>query len=83
MTNVLISIPDGSADLLGGMWAAVAVYVFRKTRTNAWSVGVARVIATVVSFALCLLYLWFLPFTTVGMAALIGLGPLAVFATMW
>jgi hypothetical protein len=31
-----------------------------------------------VSFALCLLYLWFLPFTIAGMAALIGLGTLAM-----
>jgi hypothetical protein len=35
-------------------------------------------IATVVSSALCLLYLWFLPFTIAGMAALIGLATLAM-----
>jgi uncharacterized membrane protein YccC len=44
---------------------------------DAWSTGVSRVIATGLSFALCLLYLWFLPFTIAGMAALIGLGTLA------
>ena len=31
-----------------------------------------------VSFALCLLYLWFLPFTIAGMAALVGLGTFAM-----
>jgi hypothetical protein len=31
-----------------------------------------------VSFALCLLYLWFFPFTSVGMAALIGIGSLVM-----
>ena len=35
-------------------------------------------IATGVSFALCLLYLWFLPFTIAGMAAVVGLGTLAM-----
>ncbi len=54
------------------------VFVFRETRADAGSAGVARLIATVVSFALCLLYLWFLPFTIAGMAALVGLGTLAM-----
>jgi len=59
------------------MWAGVStVFVFRETRADAWSAGVARLIATGVSFALCLLYLWFLPFTIAGMAALVGLGTL-------
>ena len=35
-------------------------------------------IATSVSVVLCLLYLWFFPFTVAGMAALIGLGTLAM-----
>ena len=79
MTHAGISILDSDANLLGGMWAAVAtMFVFRETRADAWSAGVARLIATGVSFALCLLYLWFLPFTIVGMAVLIGLGTLAM-----
>jgi uncharacterized membrane protein YccC len=77
-THVVISILDRSADSIGSTWAAVAtVFVSPETRTDARSAGVARLIAAVVSFALCLLYLWFLPFTTAGMAALIGLGTLA------
>ena len=57
------------------MWAAVAtVFVFRDTRANSMSAGIARLIATCVSFALCLLYLLLFPFQPVGMAALIGVG---------
>jgi uncharacterized membrane protein YccC len=38
------------------------------------SAGLERLIATCVSFALCLLYLSLFPFQPLGMAALIGLG---------
>jgi len=79
MTRGGASILGRDANLLGGMWAAVAtVFVFRETRADVWSAGVARLIATGMSFALCLLYLWFLPFTVAGMAALIGLGTLVM-----
>lgn len=79
MTYAGISILDRDANPLGGIWAVVAtVFVFRETRADAWSADRARLIAIVVSFALCLLCLWFLPFTFVGMAALIGLGTLAM-----
>jgi uncharacterized membrane protein YccC len=68
-----------TSDLLGGMWAVVAtVFVFRETRLRSLSAGIARLIATCVSFALCLLYLLLFPFTPVGMAALIGLGTLVM-----
>ena len=50
------------------------VFVFRDTRTNSISAGLARFIATCVSFALCLLYLLLFPFQVVGMAVLIGVG---------
>jgi uncharacterized membrane protein YccC len=79
MTHALISIVDRGADLLGSMWAAVAtVFVFRETRANSWSAGLARFIATGVSFALCLLYLWLVPFTIAGMIAVIGFGTLVM-----
>ena len=79
ITHAAVLVLDRDAVLLGGMWAAVAtVFVFRDTRASAWSAGVARLIATGASFALCLLYLWFLPFTIAGMAALIALGTLAM-----
>jgi len=79
MTQVLSSATSKDNALLGGMWAAVAtVFVFRDTRSHAWSAGIARLIATFVSLVLCLVYLWFLPFTVGGMAILIGLGALAM-----
>jgi uncharacterized membrane protein YccC len=75
MTHTLSRFVDESSDFLGGMWAVVAtVFVFRETRLGSLSAGIARLIATCVSFALCLLYLSLFPFTPVGMAALIGLG---------
>jgi uncharacterized membrane protein YccC len=74
-TSGLIGFVDKSSDFLGGMWAVVAtVFVFRDTRINSLSAGLARFIATCVSFALCLLYLLFFPFQPLGMAILIGLG---------
>jgi uncharacterized membrane protein YccC len=78
MTYVLSRSVDRPTDLLGGMWAVAAtVFVFRENHVHSLSAGVARLIATCVSFALCLLYLLLLPSTPVGMAALIGLGTVA------
>ena len=76
MTFLLLLSPvDKPTDLLGGMWAvASAVFVFRDSRAHALSSGLSRLIATCISFALCLPYLWLFPFTAVGMAALIGIG---------
>jgi uncharacterized membrane protein YccC len=78
-THVLYPLVDRGSDLLGGMWAVVAtIFVFRETRQRSFSAGMARLIATCVSFALCLLYLWVFPFTAPGMAVLIGIGTLAM-----
>jgi uncharacterized membrane protein YccC len=75
MTHTLSRFVDESSDCLGGMWAVVAaVFVFRETRLRSLSADIARLIATCVSFALCLLYLSLFPFTPVGMAALIAIG---------
>ena len=75
MTHSLSSFVDKPSDFLGGMWAAVATaFVFRESRVDSVTAGIARLIATCVSFALCLAYLWILPFTAVGMAALLGVG---------
>jgi uncharacterized membrane protein YccC len=79
MTHTLSRFVDESSDFLGGMWAVVAtVFVFRETRLQSVSAGIARLIATCVSFALCLLYLSLFPFTPVGMAALIAIGTLVI-----
>ena len=75
ITYALFRFVDRPSDLLGGMWAAVAtVFVFRESRARSLSAGTARLIATCVSFVLCWLYLWMLPFTAVGMAALLAIG---------
>jgi uncharacterized membrane protein YccC len=77
MTHTLSRFVDQSSDFLGGMWAVVAtVFVFRETHLRSLSAGIARLIATCVSFALCFLYLLLFPFTPVGMAALIAVGTL-------
>jgi uncharacterized membrane protein YccC len=79
ITGILRPFDENAADnLLGGMWAVVAtVFVFRDTRDQSLSAGISRMIATGVSFTLCLAYLLFLPFNPAGMAALIGLGTLS------
>ena len=60
---------------LGGMWATVAtVFVFRETRADSLSAGISRLVATCVSFALCLAYLLVFPFHPAGLAALVGIG---------
>jgi uncharacterized membrane protein YccC len=62
-------------DLLGGMWAVIAtVFVYRYGCEESVQAAVSRMAATALSFALCLLYLLFLPFRVWGMAALIGAG---------
>jgi uncharacterized membrane protein YccC len=75
MTHILSPVVDKDSGLLGGMWAVAAtVFVYRETRERTLSAGIARFLATCVSFALCFLYLSIFPFTSVGMAALIGIG---------
>src|SRR5215472_4743983 len=72
ITDVLSPFVDRPDALLGGMWATVAtVFVFRDTRASSLAAGISRLIATGVSFALCLAYLVVLPFHPVGLAALL------------
>jgi uncharacterized membrane protein YccC len=75
MTSGLARFVDKPSDFLGGMWAAVAtVFVFRDTRSTSMSAGLSRLMATCVSFGLCLIYLSLFPFQPVGLTALIGIG---------
>jgi uncharacterized membrane protein YccC len=70
---------QGRADLVGAMWAAVSTaFVFRDSRQHSLSAGVGRLIATCVSFALCLPYLWLIPPNVTGMAILLAVGTLAM-----
>lgn len=78
-THVLSPFVDKPVALLGGIWAAVTtVFVFRETRTDSLSAGIGRLIATFVSFVLCLAYLVVLPFHPAGLAALLGVGTLVM-----
>src|SRR5262249_36097809 len=77
--HALQPLTDRDSDLLGGMWAVAAtVFVFRETRQHSFTAGMARLIATCVSFSLCLLYLGFFPFSALGMAVLLGIGTLVM-----
>jgi uncharacterized membrane protein YgaE (UPF0421/DUF939 family) len=63
------------ADAVDKLWTVIsAVFVFRDTRANSLSAGTSRLIATFVSFLLCLIYLSFFPAHPLGMMALIAIG---------
>src|ERR1700722_20826665 len=79
MTEILDVCVEGHADLIGGMWAAVSTaFVFRDSRQHSLSAGAGRLIATCVSFALCLPYLWLIPANVAGMAILLSVGTLVM-----
>jgi uncharacterized membrane protein YccC len=64
------------------MWAAIAtLFVFREAYQQSIAAALSRARATAVSFALCLLYLVFLPFHPWGIVLLIGVGAVLVTAT--
>jgi fusaric acid resistance family protein len=66
-------------DLLGGMWAALAtIFVLRDSFGKSVAAAVSRMVATSVSFVLCLSYLAFLPFHAWALAVLVGASALAV-----
>jgi len=68
-----------SDDLLGGMWAVIAtVFVYRETQTQSVAAAVSRMAATVVSLALCLIYLLIAPAHPWAIAMLIALGTILV-----
>jgi hypothetical protein len=73
MTSGLARFVDKPSDFLGGMWAVIAtVFVFRDLRNNSMCAGLCRMIATSVSFFLCLVYPLVFPFQPIGLAALIN-----------
>ena len=79
ITELLVRFVNEPTELLGGMWAVVAtVFVFRESRARSIDAGLARLFATCVSFALCLVYLLLFPFTGLGMAVMIGVGTMAM-----
>jgi uncharacterized membrane protein YccC len=79
MTELLNVAVEGHSDLVGGMWAAVSTaFVFRDSRQHSLAAGVGRLLATCVSFALCLPYLWFIAANTAGMGILLAAGTLVM-----
>jgi uncharacterized membrane protein YgaE (UPF0421/DUF939 family) len=65
-------------ELLGGMWAVIAtVFVLRSSYEQSVTAALSRVMATLVSFALCLVYLAFLPFHPWALAVLVAASALA------
>jgi uncharacterized membrane protein YccC len=68
-------------ELLGGMWAVVAtIFVYRDSYKESGRASVSRLLATLLSFGLCLAYLLIFPFHPWAMATLIGMS--AIILTM-
>ncbi len=75
---------DDENHAIGALWAAIsAAFVFREDRVQALSAGLGRLRATCVSFVLCLIYLWFLPATPLGLGVLIAAGGIVMIALGW
>ena len=63
--------------LIDGLWAVIATaFVFRATEDASVTAAKTRFAATALSFALCFVYLLFLPFHALGLAALIAVSTL-------
>src|SRR5580704_11736219 len=81
ITHILVSVYSISRDddLLGGMWAVAAtIFVCRDSYEESSGAALSRMSATLVSFALCFVYLLVLPFHVWGMAGLIAIGAVAL-----
>jgi Fusaric acid resistance protein-like len=66
-------------ELLGGMWAVVAtIFVFRYSYGESLHAALSRTSATLLSFALCFIYLLIAPFRLWGMVLLIAIGAVAL-----
>jgi uncharacterized membrane protein YccC len=77
MTFVVPLFENRPADPIGVLWAVIStVFVFRDTRARSLSAGVSRLLATFVSFALCLMYLALFPANPLAMIGLIAIGTL-------
>src|ERR1700729_3255232 len=73
MTKLLNAVVEGHSDLVSGIWAAVSTaFVFRDSRQKSLSAGVGRLIATCVSFAVCLPYLWLIRANVAGLGVLLA-----------
>ncbi len=75
MTSLMSGFVASASDILSGMWAVSAtVFVFRTAGVSSLTAGIGYLVATGVSFLLCLAYLALFPFTALGLGAVIGAG---------
>lgn len=69
-------------ELLGGMWSVIAtIFVYHHTYQQSVRSALSRIAATLLSFALCFVYLLIFPFHPWGMATLIGIGTIIMTLT--
>jgi uncharacterized membrane protein YgaE (UPF0421/DUF939 family) len=77
----LLPLAGGPGTPVGILWAVIStVFVYKDTRSHSLAAGTSRLIATLISLALCLSYLALLPPTPFGMAVLILIGTLITLA---
>ena len=66
-------------ELLGGMWAVIAtIFVLRRCYEESVNAAILRTSATLLSFALCLVYLLVFPFRIWGLIVLIAIGAIVL-----
>ena len=66
-------------ELLGGMWAVIAtIFVLRRCYEESVNAALLRTSATLLSFALCLVYLLVFPFRIWGLVVLIAIGAIVL-----
>jgi uncharacterized membrane protein YccC len=74
-----LDVVSTDSDLLGGMWAVIAtIFVIRDGYRRSVAAATSRMAATLVSFAVCFVYLLFLPFHPWALAVLICASALIV-----
>jgi hypothetical protein len=81
ITQVVVRVHSQSRTdtLLGALWSVVAtIFVYRTSHQETIKAATSRVVATLGSFVLCLIYLLILPFHAWAMALLVGIGTLAM-----
>ncbi|MGA2048157.1 MAG: FUSC family protein [Terracidiphilus sp.] len=84
ITRILVQAFFVSRDnsLLGGMWSVIAtIFVFRQRLNESSRAAISRLLATLLSFVLCLLYFPFFPLSIFGMAVLILIGTILLTLT--
>lgn len=81
ITNLLIvsGFVPRDDELLGGMWAVIAtIFVLRRCYQESVNAALLRTSATLLSFALCLVYLLIFPFRILGLIVLIAIGAIVL-----